>query len=107
MNWPIDLLTSIGNTLESLLTRISWSMSFPTGALEFVYPVLFLLAPLPLLLTAIGKPFQSRFEAIHIPFFRELRQLRGRRQALVRWYCNAVGSNAAPARQFGYCCWQL
>lgn len=72
MNWLSEFLSSVASALEQLLTQISWSISFPTGALEFAYPVLFFLAPLPLLLTAFGKPFQSRFEAIHIPFFREV-----------------------------------
>ena len=72
MNWLGDFLTSFTTMLEQLLTRTSWSMSFPTGALEFAYPVLFFLAPLPVLLTALGKPFQSRFEAIHVPFFTEV-----------------------------------
>jgi Ca-activated chloride channel homolog len=72
MNWLSDFFANFASAMEELLTQASWSMSFPTGALEFSYPVLFLLSPLPLLLTMFGKPFQSRFEALHVPFFRDI-----------------------------------
>lgn len=54
----------IGGALGS-----SWSLAFPDGALELLYPWLFLLWPLPLLLTRFAPPHRSRFEAIHVPLF--------------------------------------
>ena len=68
MNWLSDFLPA----LDQLLSGNSWSLAFPTGALEISYPILIFLAPLPLLLTVLAQPFQSRFEAIHVPFFREV-----------------------------------
>jgi Ca-activated chloride channel family protein len=72
MNSLSERLTGFAATFEQLLTHFSWSMAFPSGALEFAYPVLFALTPMPFLLTVFAQPFQSRFEAIHVPFFREV-----------------------------------
>ncbi len=72
MNWLTVFLTSLTPAFDQLLSGGSWSIAFPSGALEITYPLVIFLAPLPLLLTLFARPFQSRFEAIHVPFFREV-----------------------------------
>tara|TARA_Y100000296_G_scaffold87491_1_gene135703 strand:+ start:4289 stop:5335 length:1047 start_codon:yes stop_codon:yes gene_type:complete len=61
-------------SMLSVIWQASWAISFPNGALELVNPLVFLLAPLPLLLVLFSRPFQSRFEAVHVPFFNEMTQ---------------------------------
>lgn len=56
------------DALLELLTR-PWVLPHGSGAVELAYPLVLLLAPLPLLLTWRLAPYATRVEALHVAFF--------------------------------------
>jgi Ca-activated chloride channel family protein len=54
-----------------------WTLSLPNGAIEIDWPWVLLAAPLPLLLTLFARPYRTRFEAVHLPFFDEIAHATG------------------------------
>jgi Ca-activated chloride channel homolog len=56
--------------LTPLMQPLTWPWA--NGTLEFRWPLLWLLAPLPLMLTWRLSPYASHFEALHAPFFNDM-----------------------------------
>lgn len=50
----------------------SWVWPVGKAALSLSWPAVFLLAPLPFILWRLRRPYQSRFEGLHAPFFAAL-----------------------------------
>ena len=55
----------------------TWALPLPNGTIEVDWPWVLLLAPLPLLITFLARPYRTRFEAVHVPFFGEIARATG------------------------------
>lgn len=56
------------------LWQAPWVLPRGESALELAHPILLVLAPLPLLLTWRWRPYVSRVESLHVPFFAVIMQ---------------------------------
>ena len=54
-----------------------WVWPVDQAALSLSWPAVLLLAPLPFILWRLRRPYQSRFEALHAPFFGALAEATG------------------------------
>ena len=59
------------------LWQLAWVLPRGESALELAHPLVLALAPLPLLLTWRMKPYVTRVEALHAPFFAAIMQATG------------------------------